>query len=371
MTNLNEVFVMTRQFIRIATLLATAAALAACGGSDGGGTTIASAPLPNMSAPPTPPTVVGTTVIRTALPDTLANTTGTYNTIDLNRDGSVAPAGSVRLAVDNTAKTYTLTFQPAVSALTSAQFAFPADLGLKVDTVTKYSDGTSQTQTVVHPSSTAFTEITQGSGNRIEAVLLVGLPSYPSTAHYASFGIWNLDPQLQGSNGSYTSSGNQTGGFFALGNRTIPADIPLTGTAAYLVIDDTCNDYCQGIGNTKFAVDFGVHTIAAQYRIEERYSLNNGFDSTSVGASGSSQISNAGDFNIALSGTGTIHSVRNDGTVVPDSSMPVSGLIAGAFFGPKAAEIGGVYSVPFVVLVAGKVVADKTQGAFTAARPSP
>ncbi|MEO7738351.1 MAG: transferrin-binding protein-like solute binding protein [Novosphingobium sp.] len=280
----------------------------------------------------------------------------------------VEPAGAVRLAVDNTAKTYSLTFQPGVSALASIQFAFPADFGVKIDTLTKYSDGTSNTGTQFSTTAFAKTEIIQGTGKKIVASLQDGSLYYPAPAQYVTLGSWNLDPQEQASGGSYLSTGKQTGGSFVYGIRTIPADIPVTGKASYTVSEDSREDYNDysllyaPYSNTKLNVDFAARTIAALFQYSGHFEA--GAIPVAVQASGISAISVGGDFNILLSGSATASSA------IPTTS-PVSGLFAGAFFGPQATEIGGVYSIPIVSWDGKNILTSNVQGAFTAARSSP
>ena len=45
---------------------------------------------------------------------------------------------------------------------------------------------------------------------------------------------------------------------------------------------------------------------------------------------------------------GTVHTVQNDQPPIADIVAPVSGALNGAFFGPQAAEVGGIARLPQV-----------------------
>jgi hypothetical protein len=166
----------------------------------------------------------------------------------------------------------------------------------------------------------------------------------------------------------------ETMGIMTFGQRTAASDMPLTGTARYRLQSllaqqggcDASAEDCSGFRDDRtLDADFAKNRLTAQIDTqvnqsiwetdEEGYPITdeNG-DQKLIGSTviasrlaGSASISTTGEFAIGLAGTGTVKTIAPTGTPpVPDLSRPLTGSITGAFFGPKAAEVGGIWSIP-------------------------
>lgn len=361
--------------LMIASLMALSLSLAACGGSESGGGSIASAPPP----PAAVPTIVGTSyVVQGSLAPAPAWTTGTYSgiaTIHDNSNGDIrqAPAGSVSLAVDSAAKTYALTITAGAVSVAPETFSttyLPSNssplnpfIGTTVKTVKQWSDG------IARPAEDTTSDVTSGGYSHPDTVLAGRriLTSYfavrGTPGSHVSLGYWSLSEAPLNPDGSRGVTDAATEGNFVFGDRTTPADIPVSGTARYTT--ETIGENYRNLPIV-FDVDFAVRTIAATYSGNSVTGLfPDGVLCCSGGeeiipdpntrianlglatqASGSAAISSAGSFDIALAGTAVLHTVRVDNTVVADQSLPFSGSISGALFGPQASELGGIVVHP-------------------------
>ena len=303
----------------------------------------------------------------------------------------------MRIAVDATAKTYSLTVNAGAYRAPATQFAWSENLGMKIDYVDKYSDGSTKPAYAEERTSSSMQFETAPDGNpRFSANLyLAGAGSSATGGRHVSLGNWVFAEFARNADGSLTQTG-WNAGYFAFGNRTAPVDIPVSGTARYDIENDlgegTSCDWggCVSMfGNTGLNVDFAARRIAAAFATSLSYDFHEGPAGSPTrvragsyevrtNASGSSLIGNSGDFDIALSGTSTRLTERVDKALVDPLSIPVSGRIAGAFYGPQAGEIGGVYSLPAPNLIANDanganvdLVVDQYDGAFTAVRAAP
>lgn len=378
-------------------------ALSACGG--GGAGSIASTPVPDPNAH----SVNYSFSVMRALDPAPAWTTGTYQAFAVMQNDSggpftPTPPGAVSLTVDTAAKTYALTVSSGSITVAPQTFKVPdatnpfccdsswtnVYLGFTVKSVTQWSDG------VRRPDTDAISDAVVGqyttkekrdSGTKVlDGVLTVS--SRPG--RHVSLGQWlftefplNEDGTTNGAEGLWSA------GQFAFGNRTASSDIPASGTAHYVV--ETPEEYVDygnnPIRSMTFDADFGARTIAAHLArsIEVGLYENGGTccyggedytpESPQLGtvrltatASGVAPFTSQGSFDISLAGTGLVHTERTDKALVADLSAPVSGWISGAFYGPRATELGGTYSVP-AMAADGSV--SSWVGAFTAAQPAP
>lgn len=372
--------------------------LAACGG--GGGGSIASAPVP---LPAASPSIVGTTnVVQGPLAAAPAWTAGTYQGIAVFRNeltGAInrAPAGSVSLAVDTAAKTYALTVSAGGVSVTSATFTTAASpsspfapyVGTTVKTVHQWSDGIARLgqDEVFEVTSSGFTrpQIRLPGQRVLDSYLAVsGVPG-----RHVSLGYWSLREAPLNPDGSRGVTDASSEGQFVFGNRTAPGDIPVTGTARYAAEGPADPDELfYNTRSTVFDVDFGTRTIAAVHsRTLTAEQFFNTFefvefpDRTSrvasraldINVSGSAPITFAGSFDIALAGTGVLHRVGVDNMSVADLSLPLFGSISGAFFGPRASELGATSILPNISFSSSDrlPIVIAINEAFTAVRSGP
>jgi C-lobe and N-lobe beta barrels of Tf-binding protein B len=374
--------------LHLASLAALSIGLAACG--DGGGSSIASAP-----APLPPPRIVSTERTQQApLDSNPAWTSGTYTAI-AKHTGPGPAVGTLQLTVDSAARTYALTIALGTIAVDAMPLAYGSDLGTKWKDVNVYSNGdrvtlqnwSSVTGTYLHG------EVQPDSDTRI-GVDLQTYAGWPDSStgssqqlRHTALGGWSLERTKLAADGTFKSTGSandSSWGYFAFGDRTAPGDLPVSGTASYEIVADYgehsgCEYACPSLAaTTDLSVDFGASSISATYSLAEDFQFNennsggtnapSGTYMVRTNATGSSPIGNAGDFDIPLSGTGSVLTSRIDNTPVAPINVPVTGSITGAFFGPQGAELGGVYSIPQTDTVGGVY---NWSGAFGAVRSGP
>lgn len=178
------------------------------------------------------------------------------------------------------------------------------------------------------------------SGQRITESLLfdVGLS-------YVAMGEWSWGPVTINADGSSTPTGDSHSVQFVYGNRTPASAIPVSGTATY---DARALSMLPNADFTLTA-DFGQRTISTQ--IDQDYLYNSAGDimdyplAIGIHVSGTSPFSNAGTFDIPLAGTANYGSGYQLNTPQTPASSSVTGSMNGAFFGPHAEQVGGVFSI--------------------------
>lgn len=160
---------------------------------------------------------------------------------------------------------------------------------------------------------------------------------------YVSMGEWNwyfVHPNGGTADGGYGEL------MFVAGDRTPSAGIPTSGTATYdahsfaLKASDTLQ---RGIPFSLTA-DFGARTISTAISQDYRFQPNGDMmDDPAFGihVAGSAPFSNAGTFDIPLTGFANYGSNLQ---ATPPAS-PVTGDMNGAFFGPHAEQVGGVFQL--------------------------
>ena len=159
-------------------------------------------------------------------------------------------------------------------------------------------------------------------------------------------------------------------GIMVFGQRTGAQDIPASGGARYSLVslinrtqDDIGYDHPKDLA-TLLDVDFATRRLSATYDLAQsfdEYQLDDegyavldddgnarviGRLDTKVHAAGSTTVANDGGFGIDLAGTGNVQTIRQNGPTIGDISRSVTGSLSGAFFGPQAAEVGGISALP-------------------------
>ncbi len=384
---------MTRNVDRLAPL-ALALALAACGAGGGGGGVNSVASVPGPATPPA----------RTPLPPTPATTTGSYagisNYTSFTYDAAghpneavvplqMAPEGSVNLAVNASTRTYTLTVTAGPYRFPTGQMTMPAesDLGYTRSFPLRSGTGpeffTPAAQVARGDLVTQNAPAGTGANGAIRAIVswvrlynvghMDGMPRYLSAAQWGQFYTENASGVPSPENFKPTE---QTTGTMVFGPRTEPGDIPVSGRARYVLeslsggfLPPSTDEYGEVYnpdGDTVLDIDFATRKLDAIYDLSNSSDLfkydefgdivtdsdGNGIVEgtvrTSVHASGSTIIGNSGSFSIALAGTGSVHAEQTGLPPIANIFVPVSGDITGAFFGPKAAEVGGIWNLPVI-----------------------
>lgn len=350
--------------------------LAACGGGTTGGPTVASTPPPvtSQSNPFT-------------LPPTPATTSGTYqplasvSSLDLSNGGSIvtlpgqmAGPGAVTLKVDAATKTYTLTVNAGAVILPAGTMTMPATADIGITHNDPLAGGTPEPLTpqaqIARGDLVASTVPagTDASGNprALTSYLRLynvgqqgGSPRYVSMAHWGQLYLVNSSGVASAENFKATQKNE---GFLVFGPRTLASEMPVNGSATYLLssqfdsrFDPICEEYgCSPPPTTaSLAVNFATRQLDASIR---HASTNSAYDQAGEVViathdiawtlSGSTLIGANSDFAMPLSGAGTVHSEFTSGAVVPDIVRNMAGTLDGSFFGPQAAEVGGLWSLP-------------------------
>jgi len=159
---------------------------------------------------------------------------------------------------------------------------------------------------------------------------------------YVAMGEWSWRP--------VDLAGNSVGGsgdlFFVNGDRTPASGIPTSGTATY---DARTLSLLSGSGTPglpfSLTADFGQRTIAALINQDYRYDPTRSLSDDpilGIHVAGSAPFSNDGLFGIPL--TGTANYTYYNQAITPVSEA-VTGTMNGAFFGPSAQQVGGVFSL--------------------------
>lgn len=355
---------MNRYVSTIPALLA-AALLAACGGGTGGLNSAGSEAAPGPAPGSGPIRVTSQTIIsRTPLPQTVATTAGTYDTVawvgkqafDRGAAGAItgglATISPIHVTVDPTSPAFTIRAQFPDGEIqrtyvgNSAQplywtNEFYGDFGYRIEFVFNFSDGTKsdiRTQDII-----SFVADAPIGTDQIRGRLQTSPTTYETSVfrtemglRYVSYGEWAGSEFATDSAGTRQTSTQIAK--FVYGARTAPSDVPASGKA----------QYSDEAGFLHLDADFGARKIAANLDYPAKVIVSAAEYGeirdvvVGVKASGSSAITAAGDFWIPLTGT----SITPDAAQkLPDVIEPVTGTFAGAFFGPRAVEAGGLAEV--------------------------
>lgn len=356
--------------------------LAACGGSEsGGGGGIASTPppVPAVTATAASPVASGlrsplqTITGRTPLPQTVATTAGTYETIAYvtrhNYDANGAETGRtaqftnpapLRLTVDPAGPAFTVAWaQDGTTAerkyigrngpaLYNGGDDFFADFGNRVTAYYYQSDGTAGPVRTVDVTRLAAYGPAEPAGAEFSGALKTSANTDETSSFsavtglsYVSYGSWTRTDFF-----SDATTRRPTGSLdvqFIYGQRTAPSDLPASGTAMYR---DTT-------GVLQLAADFAARTIGANLDYPEKFvegcncgDGTGGWDGNTViagiKASGSAPIAADVAFSIPLTGFAR---TPVDADRANDAVAPVTGTFAGAFFGPQAIQVGGLAEI--------------------------
>jgi hypothetical protein len=265
-------------------------------------------------------------------------------------------------------------------------------IGYSVKSVIRWSDGVTRPNQDGTGDATAgqYTQprqrVTTANGDRVRDSFLSvsGTPG-----RHVSLGAWAITEWPINPDGSQGNSDVRSAGLFVFGDRTAPADIPVSGTAHFAVETPGVDPYdiTHPIRSTSFDVDFSARMITAKLAGSLDLSLYSsgglccfgweenvpqgtvvGTVTTTTKASGTAPFTPSGSFDIALAGSFLMQTKRTDNTVEPDVTKAVTGSISGAFFGPKAGELGGTYNLPD--LWSGTPESNQV-GAFTAVQTAP
>lgn len=142
-----------------------------------------------------------------------------------------------------------------------------------------------------------------------------------------------------------TAAGDSGELLFVNGDRTPSSDIPVSGTATY---DARSLALLSGSGTPgipfTLTADFGQRIMST--RIDQDYQYNSasptGDPILGIHVSGAAPFTNSGLFDIPLSGTANYASTN---LLATPPAEPVTGMMNGAFFGPQAQQVGGVFSL--------------------------
>lgn len=178
---------------------------------------------------------------------------------------------------------------------------------------------------------------------------------------YVAMGEWSW--RVVDLNG--TAAGDYGNLLFVHGDRTPETGIPTSGTATYdartlALLSSTGR---PGIPFTLTA-DFGQRLMSTRIDQDYRYNAADpaGDPILGIHVSGTAPFNNNGSFDIPLSGSANYANIN---TQLTPPAEPVTGTMNGAFFGPHAEQVGGVFALgrPDGTLL--------VQDAFVGERPQP
>jgi len=293
----------------------------------------------------------------------------------------LAPSGSVTLAVDAATRTYTLTVTAGAFSFPSGSMVMPANSPLGYERNWPDLQGTPAELAARGDMIVSTVPAGTGSSGAIRALTtfmrLYNVGQVGNSPRYLSAGQWGQFYQENPSGNPGPESFNitqQSFGTMVFGQRTTASETPLNGTARYQLNSffafTGCNNEetdCSDFKEERYLdADFEKSRLSAvylnQYAVSNYETDDEGnaiLDAdgnpklidkaiVAVDTKGSAPFSAGADFAIALTGKGSVHTVRTDNAPVPDISKPVTGSINGAFFGPQAVEVGGVWNLPTI-----------------------
>lgn len=364
-------------------------------------------PTPSPAPAPGPVTSLGhQESSRTLLPPTPATISGNYKPISAystfegtttTSEMKVAPAGSLGLVIDAATRSYTLTLSGSPVQFEPGRMTLPASspLGYRITYIEKFSDGSTRPgPTIDRNNPEALTspielrdkgymmtsDVAAGSGANgapraqsswirlFNVGQVAGAPKYLSAGYWGQFYSENTSGVPGAANFKPTKG---VVGMMVFGQRTEPGGMPLTGKARYVLnslfspqgTDDNGNPVFP-YGKTTLDIDFATRRLTGNHdldRIDDSYQTDEdgneivGSDGKpilvhhsvlAIHVSGSTTVANDGAFDLALAGTGNLHAENLEAKTSVDVSKPLTGAITGAFFGPQAAEVGGIWSLP-------------------------
>jgi hypothetical protein len=359
--------------------ISLSALLAACGGADGGG--IASAPSP-LPTPTPPPTITSTSVVVAPLASP-ATRQGTFDTIALVESYGSGDPSQVRTASPGEVRIQT--YQP-VPGTNDFSYALELPANLLPSGMSELSAIFKAVSADVQPngSSAVYTDDTIGAhvlrfGDQLTATnsysdgstklissfgnmpgyvadLIETSPSsgiilearYETGLSHVAMGSWAWTPVGILPDGSTVQESGGGSILFVHGDRTQAGAIPVSGTATYSASSLVSFASSSIPGGVVQGLQFSLTTDFAQRLISTLITQDYAtfpLDEMSTGTvpglnvSGTTTFNPTGEFSIPLSGSLTV--TRNE-LPLP---LAVTGSLDGAFFGPGAEQIGGVFWV--------------------------
>jgi hypothetical protein len=296
---------------KLCTMMSVAAAtlgLAACGGGGGGGGSPApvASPTPPVAAAPTTNTTLTNLVASQSFATAANGLAGTYvNATGVTTPTSYSPGGADGLGIAYNAadQSYTVSVYGETNTFTPAN----RDAAHSTNLATAYSRTSGATDYNLVLANPAAVQLT-----------------------YSSYGVWQRDVT-----GSPNSTLHQS--VFVYGIPTASSDLPRTGSATYSTAVGgfwvAGGDVRVLSGTSTFSADFGAGTTRLDMTMVGKSQLAGGgtFAFGSVGGAGSINSSNA-TISGALGSTSA-------------ASAGYSGVYAGRFYGPQAAEVGVVFDL--------------------------
>jgi hypothetical protein len=344
--------------------------LSACGG--GGSSGVASIPPPPITPTPTP-TPTGTVDVQTSWLDSPATRAGKYDligrlTLTLGNGGptsfralapgefsltvakagegfsyalgapaGILPAGSTSLGPTSIADSWTFNVGGPNYRYDNPYADYVQYFGQNLKEYELNSDGTKKLKEnydFTRASTSTLTSLSANTNLRTNLDYDVGYS-------YVAMGEWSW--RVVDLNG--TAAGDFGDLLFVNGDRTPASGIPASGTATYDAhsLALLSSNGTPGIPFTLTA-DFGLRTMST--RIDQDYKYNvadvSGDPILGIHVGGSAPFSDSGTFDIPLAGTANYSSTNSP--VTPPSEA-VAGMMNGAFFGPNAQQVGGVFSI--------------------------
>jgi len=267
---------------------------------------------------------------------TLTNPTGQAFNYTLNAPAEILPGGLRSIGPASAVSSWTIN-QNVAYRYGNPYEDWRQALGQRLTAFDKASDG-SETQLFSYDftrgSTTTITSL--GSGNSLRTTL-----DYDIGYSYVAMGEWSW--RVVDLNG--TAAGDFGDLLFVNGDRTPAAGIPASGTATYDArsLALLSSSGTPGIPFTLTA-DFGRRLMSTQIDQDYRYNAADpaGDPILGIHVSGTAPFNNNGSFDIPLSGTANYASINSSLTPPPE---PVTGTMNGAFFGPHAEQVGGVFAL--------------------------
>jgi hypothetical protein len=320
--------------------------LSACGGGGGGG--VASIPPPPPTPAPTPTPAVTSIDVQTSWLSSPATNAGSYGVIGLVRETAggtstshFAAPGEFQLNVSNSNASggflYSLGAPSGFLPAGSSNFNLPVGIaswdfnpgGPNYRYDNPYGDypqhfGSNLKEYEIHSDGSKTLRENYDFNRSSHQNMITDLPSgqritesslFDIGLSYVAMGEWSWGPVTVNADGSSTPSGDRHSVYFAYGSRTPGPDIPTSGTATY-------DAHALSAMSSPFTLtaDFGARSISTEISQASLFDV-----------SGSAPFSSNGSFDITLAGTA--------------GSKAASGSMEGAFFGPNAELVGGVFSV--------------------------
>lgn len=177
------------------------------------------------------------------------------------------------------------------------------------------------------PDRPGFIEFERRLANGTDADLLLRVPgSAGSNLSHVGYGIWDSDQNVS------TTADLERWAFFVFGQRTPASDVPTSGTATYNgTVDGLWTSATASYllsGSAQLLADFAAGTVRGDLNISGRNRETN--------------LTTAMD---RLAGTAALNRARGEFSGNLTGTSGFAGTWNGTFFGPRAREAGGTFSV--------------------------